>query len=232
MQRPWIIASAAYGGPHELPADGPARVATADWTEVRLDAIGGGSGAAVGLCRAVADWGRPLLLTPRRHAEGGQRHWTEDERLTFLRACWGEVTPAAVDVEVRGDPALVRAVSDEAPPGTRVIASYHDFHQMPAEALLDALAEEAVEAGADYFKVAARAESLADTARLACWTQTCRRIGVISMAMGEAGVLSRVMNGAFGSAACYGHIEQVTAPGQLPVDELAALVEQLYPSDC
>jgi 3-dehydroquinate dehydratase len=43
-------------------------------------------------------------------------------------------------------------------------------------------------------------------------------------------MLSRVLFPAAGSLLTYGHVGRPTAPGQLPLGELAALVRRFYPS--
>ncbi len=204
-----------------------------DIVEVRLDAVEGGPAEAARLCRDVAHWGRPLLLTPRAPGEGGWRHWEDAARRAILEAVWATGVKAPyVDVELRESPRLLDWLVANRPPGAEVIASFHEFQRFPGEAELDVLALEAEAKGADRFKVALHVEDLAQVARLACWTrERARAQSVLSMAVGEEGKLSRLMNGAFGSWACYGHIEQATAPGQLAVAELAPLLDRFYPAE-
>jgi len=230
MPRPRIIASLAPASAGELPDHGAHRVAPADLVEVRLDAVAGGPEAAVAVCRAVADWGRPLLVTPRSAGEGGLREWVPEQRRAVLEAVWEAVSVALVDVEVRDSPRLLEWVLANCPAATEVIASYHDFEGFPGESQLNGLALEAAATGAHHFKAAVRAAGLEESARLACWTsERSRTQSLLTMAMGPAGGLSRVMSGAFGSWAAYGHIDVATAPGQLSVDELAELRQRLYP---
>ena len=231
--RPKVIASLAYPDSSRLPADGAQRVAAADIVEVRLDAVEGGPEEAVRVCRTVAEWGRPLLLTPRAAGEGGERSWDDAARRATLEAVWATGVDAPyTDVEVRESPRLLEWLIQSRPEGSEVIASFHDFRRFPGEAELDVLALEASAKGADRFKVAVAVDSLDEAGRLACWTRDrSRSQAVISMALGEAGSLSRVMNGAFGSWASYGHIDRATAPGQLAVAELAPLLDRFYPVD-
>ena len=232
MPRPRIIAAVAPSAPADLPQDGARRVAAADLVEVRLDAVNGGPEEAAALCRAVAAWGRPLLVTPRSPGEGGLRQWDEETRLMVLEAVWQAVAVACVDVEVADSPGLLDRVLSARPADTEVIASFHDFGGFPGEERLAALADDAVDRGADHFKAAVQVADLDQSARLACWTRERSRCqSLLTMAMGPAGVLSRVMGGAFGSWGTYGHIETATAPGQLAVTELAELIDRLYPPE-
>ncbi|MFA9461718.1 type I 3-dehydroquinate dehydratase [Thiohalorhabdus methylotrophus] len=231
MPRPNLIAALAYPNTDALPADGAARVGPADLVEVRLDAVEGGNEVAVSLCRTIAGWDRPLLLTPRSPGEGGMREWGMGERQAMLLDVWAAVTPVGVDVELRDSPKLLEWTLAHRPHGTEVIASYHNFDQFPGVGWLEVLALEAQAQGADRFKAAVRVDGPAEMADLACWTrERSKHFSLITMAVGEQGSLSRVMNGIFGSWACYAHIEEATAPGQLPVQELGPLLERFYVS--
>jgi 3-dehydroquinate dehydratase-1 len=230
MPRPRIIAALAPRSLADLPADGADRVAPADLVEVRLDALQGGPDAAAGVCRAVAGWGRPLLVTPRSGGEGGLRDWDMAARREVLQAVWQGPGVALVDVELRDSPQLLDWVLSQRPAGVAVIASFHDFNGFPGEARLAALADEAAAKGADHFKAAVRVADLDQTARLACWTrERSQSQSLLSMAMGPAGTLSRIMGGAFGSWGTFGHLGTATAPGQLSVADLAELRDRLYP---
>jgi 3-dehydroquinate dehydratase-1 len=230
MPRPKLIASLAVPGPESLPDDGPQRVAPADLVEVRLDALQGDAVTqAPALCRQVAQWNRPLLLTPRSPGEGGMRRWEPGEREAVLAAVWAEQAAPFLDVELRDSPELLAWALAERPAGVEVIASFHDFQAFPGEERLCQLAEEARNAGANRFKAAVAVAGPEETARLACWTREQGDDGFLAtMALGKAGSLSRLMNGIFGSWACYAHIEEATAPGQLAVAELAPLLERFY----
>ena len=232
MPHPQIIAAVAVAGPEDLPADGRERVAAADLVEVRLDAVAGRPEAAVALCRAVADWGKPLLLTPRSAGEGGQRVWGDGDRQAMLEAVWAALPTAHVDVELRDSPRLLEWVLANRPAGVEVIASFHDFERFPGEGWLEVLAMEAAAVGADHFKAAVHVDGLDQAARLACWTHTrASTQSLITLAMGPVGGLPRIMGGAFGSWATFGHIGTATAPGQLSVAELAELRDRLYPGE-
>lgn len=232
MPRPQIIAAVAAADVGGLPTDGGKRVAAADLVEVRLDAVTGGPQEVLAVCRAVAAWGKPLLLTPRSAGEGGERSWGQAERQAVLEAVWDDLPVAYVDVELRDSPRLLDWVVAHRPDGVGVIASFHDFQGFPGEGWLEVLALEAVGRGADHFKAAVHVDGLDQAARLACWTQSrAATQSLITLAMGPVGGLSRIMGGAFGSWATFGHIGTATAPGQLSVAELAELRDRLYPPE-
>ncbi|SYZ33209.1 type I 3-dehydroquinate dehydratase [Propionibacterium australiense] len=132
-----------------------------------------------------------------------------------------------MDVECArpGAARLVAAVHDA---GRRVVGSYHDVTATPGlDEMLDRLRAQAA-AGADVCKIAVMPRVPADVARL---LEACALAGaelaqpVIAMAMGPLGLASRLLGWDFGSAAGFASLGQdVSAPGQLPVDDLVQVV--------
>ncbi len=230
MSRPQVVACLAVAGLEDLPEAVGEWLASVDLVEVRLDAVAGGAQEVAGLCSEVARWGRPLLLTPRSAGEGGFQQWKEAERRDALKAIWEHPAVAYVDIELRDSPDLLDWALAHCPPGCEVIASFHAFQGYPGAAFLDGLASEAAAKGTDHFKAAVHVADWEEVAELACWTRfRSRRQSLITMGLGEEGALSRLMNPAFGSWACYGAIGQATGPGQLGVEELAHWIDRLYP---
>jgi 3-dehydroquinate dehydratase len=79
-------------------------------------------------------------------------------------------------------------------------------------------------------KLAAHARDLADLRTLIGVTLATADRGIVTLALGPAGPLSRVVLPAAGSLLTYGHVGRPTAPsGQLPVAELAPLLRRLLP---
>lgn len=232
MPRPRIVACLAAAGPDDVPDQGASRVARADLLEVRLDAISGEPSVAAALCERVAQWQRPLILTPRSAGEGGLRRWDEDQRRAFLEASWRICTPAFVDIELRDSPQLLDWVLANRPDGCQVLASFHAFERYLGADWLDGLALEAAAKGADHFKAAVHVADAREAADLACWThRRSRAQSLITMGLGAKGRLSRVMNPAFGSWACYASLDRATGPGQLGLEELADLIDRFYPEE-
>src|SRR5206468_304548 len=85
--------------------------------------------------------------------------------------------------------------------------------------------------GADLTKLVAHAADLGDLRVLLEVTLAARTRGIVTLATGPAGPLSRVVLPAAGSLLAYGHAGRPTAPsGQLPVAELAALALDGHPA--
>src|SRR5258706_489898 len=81
--------------------------------------------------------------------------------------------------------------------------------------------------GADVTKLVTHARDLDDLRVLLEVTLVARARGIVTLATGPAGPLSRVVLPAAGSLLTYGHVGRPTAPsGQLPLAELAALLRR------
>ena len=105
---------------------------------------------------------------------------------------------------------------------TRLIVSDHDFVAVPSD--VAARVREMRAHGADVVKVAAAVANVSDTLRLREAVATSGDEGdLVCIAMGEAGVLSRLLPARFGSCWTYGG-DTGAAPGQIPV----SLMHHLY----
>src|SRR5947208_1425586 len=83
---------------------------------------------------------------------------------------------------------------------------------------------------ADLQALVAPARNLGALRALLEVTLAARARGIVTLATGPAGPLSRVVLPAAGSLLTYGHVGHPTAPsGQLPATELAALLRRLLP---
>jgi len=215
----------AAGGEAELPALGAAT--EADLVELRADLFEAPSPATVGAAlRTLADAERPVILTVRAASEGGQ---AMSESLRASLYVSGLEQADAVDIEIASDD-LARDLVPRARAARRtVILSAHDFAATPPTDRLLALVERGEALGADVVKLAAHAESLDDVRRLLEVTLACRERGIATMSMGPIGALSRVFFGAAGSLLTYASVGRPTAPGQLALAELSALVGRFFP---
>jgi 3-dehydroquinate dehydratase-1 len=220
--RPRIVAA---GGEAELGA--LAAADGADFVEVRADLFGDPTpeALAAALVRLHAA-GRPVILTVRSAAEGG-RPLSDERRLALYRA--GLPHADALDVEIASRALVTDLLPRARAAAATVILSAHDFAATPPAAALLARVDEAMALGADVTKLAAHARDLDDVRTLLEVTLTAREHGVITLAMGPVGTLSRLFFPAAGSLLTYASVGEPTAPGQIPVEELAKLVLRFYP---
>ena len=183
------------------------RVERADLIELRLDTVSDPDVAG-----ALAGRRRPVVLTCRAAWEGGSFKGSEDERRRILEQAI-EQGAEYVDIEwqARFDDLIARTG------GRGIVLSTHDFQQMPCD--LPERVRAMRSTGAEVVKIAGRANRLSDCLPLQqIATSPDERARTILIAMGEAGIVTRVLAGRFGSAWTYaGSLRQVN---QLSADTL------------
>jgi 3-dehydroquinate dehydratase-1 len=223
---------------------GPRPVVVAAGGEADLDALSAADGAAVIELRAdlfdppaparveaalvrLRGGHRPIVFTVRAAAEGG-RPMPEELRVELYRLALPHV--AAIDVEIASEARVAELVPHARASGCTLILSFHDFTATPSRQALLALVDRARALGADLPKLATHTATLDDLHTLLDVTAVARPEGVVTLGMGPLGPLSRLVLPAAGSLLTYGAAGTGTAPGQLPVAELAALVGRLFPS--
>jgi 3-dehydroquinate dehydratase/shikimate dehydrogenase len=107
----------------------------------------------------------------------------------------------------------------------RLICSHHDFRRTPTD--LSALFERMARTPAHVLKIATQAEEITDCVAVLRLLEHARRDGreMIAVAMGEAGLLTRVLAPSRGAYLTYGSLDaaQATAPGQVGARELRDL---------
>jgi len=220
--RPRIVAA---GGEGELDALG--RAEGADLVEVRADLFDDPEpGAIATALRRLRAGGRPIIFTVRAAAEGGKM-LDEARRAALYRSALPHVD--AVDAEIVSTALTVDLVPAARAAGRTVILSAHALEATPPEDALISLVDRGFGLGADVVKLAAYATTIEDLRILLTVTLASRRRAIVTLAMGPFGPLSRVALPAAGSLLTYGHVGRATAPGQLPVAELADLLRRLHP---
>jgi 3-dehydroquinate dehydratase / shikimate dehydrogenase len=176
----------------------------ADLVELRLDSVRDPNvGAALEARRG------PVIVTCRPVWEGGQFSGSETERRQLLEEALARGAEY-VDIEARAGFGDVIAKAR----GRGIVLSMHDFEGVPAD--LDEQARAMRETGAEVVKIAVRVHRLSDCLRLldlaACPGPPGGRVLI---AMGEQGIVTRVLARRFGSAWTYagdlGQIGQVSA---------------------
>lgn len=114
--------------------------------------------------------------------------------------------------------------------GVRMIGSFHDFARKPPRAELVARFVAMQAGGADIARVAVMPHDLHDVLTLLQATLEARKrldLPLISMSMGPLGALTRLCGWVFGSSVSFVVGAEASAPGQLPIADLRAMVEVL-----
>ncbi len=175
---------------------------------------------------------KPILFTFRTKREGGEKEISAAAytALNAAAACSGDAD--AIDVEMFSGDEVVRENIDAVhAAGKVVVGSNHDFGGTPDKADLLYRLRRMQELGADIPKIAVMPKSEADVVTLLDATQEMHTRyadrPIITMSMGR-GVISRLCGEFFGSAMTFGAVGQVSAPGQIPADELRGVMEVLH----
>lgn len=207
-----------------------------DLIEWRVDFFGaiGDTARVVALGREIrARAGTiPIIFTRRSTREGGTPIAIgEDAVFALYDAVARSGTVDLVDVELSSEPrhwAVARDLAQAT--GVRMIGSFHDFQATPPKADLVAKFAAMAEGGADVAKVAVMPRHLRDVLTLLDATLEAREsleLPVISMSMGGYGALSRLFGFMFGSTVSFAVGDKPSAPGQVPIADLHAVVEVL-----
>ena len=171
----------------------------ADLVELRLDGV-----RDVDVRGALAGRRLPVIATCRAAGHGGRFDGAEETRTAILEQAW-DLGAEFVDVEDGAGEALLRR-SD----GRRIVRSFHDFSGGVVEAP-DRLAH-LLGSGAAVAKLAVTATRLSDLVDLAALGRSAP-VRTVILAMGEAGIASRVLAERMGARWTYAG--DAVAPGQL-----------------
>ena len=192
----------------------------ADILEVRIDLLD--TDARLALSK-IKKFDLPVIITNRMKEEGGAWDGSEDERIRALLSLLHLTDAVDIELCAQKRDVVVKKAKTE---GKTVIISTHDFKSTPEPDVMTGIINESFEAGADIAKLAVMPQTLTDVLRLL--EVTLRAYGKIcTIAMGDTGRHSRVVAPIYGSVMTYGYVDKPTAPGQLRVDELKAVLELL-----
>lgn len=181
------------------------QVSSADLVELRVDTVRDPSAAGALNGRRL-----PVIFTCRPSWEGGGFHGSEEERRRLLIEA-SRLGADYIDVEWKaGFTDLV-----EARGGRGVVVSQHDFAGVPDDLGDRAAAMRAT--GAEIVKLAVTARRLTDCLPLLPIGRAAPERTVV-IAMGEAGIVTRVAASRFGS--CWSYAGDGAAPGQIPAATL------------
>ena len=177
--------------------------------------------------------GKPILFTFRTKGEGGEKEISVPDYVTLNTAVIASGDADACDVEIFTGDEAVRTIIDAAhKAGKVVVASNHDFGKTPSHADIIYRLRKMQDMGADIPKIAVMPQSRQDVLTLLAATEEMSRCyadrPIITMSMAATGVISRLCGEVFGSAMTFGAVGKVSAPGQIPVGQLAECLSILH----
>ena len=169
----------------------------------------------------------PIIATNRTMWFGGKADDTGRLDRLFAASRFDAVELVDIELETaRSKDWMIEELRDN---DVQVIISHHDFEDTPEQPILDRIFEQCAEYG-DIAKVATFPQNYDDTLTLlnAIKTGTDRGHDVAGIAMGEVGSHTRIIAHLYGSKLGYAPLaadETDYAPGQIPLEQLASLVE-------
>ena len=182
--------------------------AGADLVELRVDCLR----REPDLKRILKNRYTPLIFTVRRGADGGMWRGDEEKRRQIIR----EAIVMGVDyVDLESD--VAGEIRRFGP--TKRIVSYHNFKKVPDD--LSEIVGQCNDHDPDVVKIAVATNSIADAVRVLKVADGAKS-PTITIAMGEQGRFTRVLNAKFGAPFTYAGFnpERVFAPGMPYLAEL------------
>lgn len=179
------------------------------------------------LGRRARESGRPTIATFRPAEQGGLRELDYASRYVFWNMRHAHRTADFIDIEL--DLSVGFSSSKSPPPlpvkWEQIICSHHDFVGVPPN--LEQIYERMASTSARILKIAVRADDVTDCLPVFRLLDRARREGreMIAIAMGTAGIATRILGPSRGAFLTYGALEtkSATAPGQLTAEELRGL---------
>lgn len=177
----------------------------------------------------------PILFTFRTKKEGGEKEISMADYTALNTAAAKSGDADLVDVEIfSGDSVVGENIAAIHGAGVLVIGSNHDFFKTPSRADLIYRLRKMQDMGADIPKIAVMPTCTEDVLTLLGATAEMHECyadrPIITMSMSAKGVISRLSCEVFGSAMTFGAVGQVSAPGQIPVEQLAGVLDVLHQS--
>ncbi|XP_021637773.2 bifunctional 3-dehydroquinate dehydratase/shikimate dehydrogenase, chloroplastic-like [Hevea brasiliensis] len=156
----------------------------------------------------------PTLVTYRPTWEGGQYDGDEIKRQDALRLAM-QLGANCIDIELEVAYDFNNSISRSKPDNFKVIVSSHNFHNTPSAEAIASLVARIQATGADIVKIATTALDITDCARI-FQIMVHSQVPIIGIAMGERGLISRLLSPKFGGFLSYGALEAgaISAPGQ------------------
>lgn len=176
--------------------------------------------------------GIPLLFTIRSQKEGGEVIPLDEEGVTNLVAsiCESEFVDF-IDFELHSEQKHVETVRDMSKRyGKKLILSYHNFTETPSKQYLMETLQKMEAIGADVAKIAVMPKTKEDVFTLLHVTEEAKKllsIPIITISMADLGMMSRVIGWYYGSCITFAVGDKSSAPGQVPIEQLRTLIEQM-----
>jgi 3-dehydroquinate dehydratase type I len=192
----------------------------ADLFEVRIDLTGEGWQEMANQLK------RPWIACNRTRAEGGRWHGGETKRIEELIKA-SELGADMVDIELmtEGLAEIVPLIKKR----SKCLLSNHDLKETPSLEELKEIVRRQLAAGADICKVVTTTQKFEDNIRALELISAFPGTEIVSFAMGDLGMISRVLSPLIGAKFTYASVKKgkESASGQITARELHRLYEQI-----
>ncbi|TMT02264.1 type I 3-dehydroquinate dehydratase [Apilactobacillus kunkeei] len=200
-----------------------------DLIEWRIDYIDDLSLSNLKKCNdIIRDIRIPLILTLRSIDEGGNE--INDDYFKVLSQCIESLSFDILDVEIDRPFDINSLINQAHQHDIGVIISHHDLKHVLGEASMIDKFKLMENHHADIAKIAIMPTDEKDVLELinaSLFAKQQLQIPLISMAMGEKGMISRIMPSHFGSSVSFGSLDKSSAPGQINVTDLRRIINLL-----
>lgn len=194
------------------------KVLDADLIELRIDMFEDLDAVENIFATAKEKFNLPILCTIRSTKEGGKKEIPN--RLNLYE----KLIPYCdfFDIEIFSHEAKpLRQLTKKNK--IKLIASYHRFDITPSMDELEKVFKKALNIEADIIKIATMINTKKDMETLLLFTLKHKDDKVIVIGMGQRGIPTRVINPVFGSLITYASLNTISAPGQIPLEDMVKI---------
>ena len=174
----------------------------------------------------------PVLFTFRTKEEGGEKSIMSEDYVKLLKEVFERRLVDIVDVQVfwYGEKSedFIKELKET---GAVVLASSHHFEGTPSVREMSDALYTMENRGADIVKLAVMPQSGKDVCALLEATMERKEHSnkpMITMSMGQSGMLSRICGELTGSCVTFASGKQASAPGQIKADELKKVLGDIH----
>ena len=177
----------------------------------------------------------PILFTFRTAKEGGEKAIEPEAYVELNQNIAKTGLVDLVDVEAfTGDDYVAQIIEVAHQNNVKVVASNHDFDKTKDQADIVSRLRKMQEQGADIPKIAVMPNNKKDVLTLLAATEEMATNyadrPIITMSMAGTGLISRLCGEVFGSAATFGAVGKVSAPGQMNAEDLNTILTLIHKS--
>lgn len=174
----------------------------------------------------------PLIFTCRTKSEGGQANISNLDYFLLNESIINHQAADIIDIELlMGDDHILKMLALAKDKQMSVMLSNHDMLKTPPlDEMLHRMCK-MQQLGADICKLAIMPKTKSDVLSLLQASVIMKKqqtsCPIVTIALGELGVISRLVGSFSGSCMTFGIASNASAPGQIPSNQLAAILELL-----